>query len=95
MPKGRKAPPSECPRCGARSPGPLRTWTLVSPIPDKEGRVTVTVMGAFLCPECGNTWNAVIQKLKAGGSEGSGERAGGESGEPQVIEIDVDELRER
>lgn len=90
--RSRQQSPSECPECGARSPGPLRTWTLVSPIPDKEGRVTVTIMGSFMCPECGKTWNAVIQKLKTGG--GVGEKTEERIEEAQVIEINVDEIKE-
>ncbi|MEM4737852.1 MAG: chromatin protein Cren7, partial [Acidilobaceae archaeon] len=88
--KGKQKAPSECPECGSKAPGPVRTWTLVSPIPDREGRVTVTVMGAFVCPECGKTWNATLQKLKSGGLKSEGSEK--EEGEPQIIEFSVEEL---
>ncbi|MHA1168391.1 MAG: hypothetical protein ACTSRU_11255, partial [Candidatus Hodarchaeales archaeon] len=29
---------------------PKKTWQLVSPMPDKDGNVTLTVMGSFTCP---------------------------------------------
>jgi predicted molibdopterin-dependent oxidoreductase YjgC len=28
-----------CPRCGTRVEEPVKTWTLVSPLPDKKGRI--------------------------------------------------------
>lgn len=88
MPR-RREDPFTCPNCGARASNPIRTWTLVSPIPDKYGRVTVTVMGAFVCDSCGRTWSSPIQKIKSGGEE----RRVEVSGEPETIVIDIEELK--
>lgn len=79
-----------CPSCGTPAREPLRTWTLTSPLPDKQGRITVTIMGAFLCDSCGRSWNAVVQKLKVGGEEERGEKKA--ASEPYTITIDLDEL---
>ena len=95
MAKGRRArkqrDPFVCPRCGTRVEEPVKTWTLVSPFPDKKGRITVTVMGSFRCPKCGYTWRAVIKKIKpeaaAPAAEGKEEKREGE-----IIEIDLDQL---
>jgi hypothetical protein len=81
-----------CPQCGARASSPIRTWTLVSPIPDKYGRVTITVMGAFICESCGKTWSSPIEKIKSG-EERLEARGEGERREPEVIVIDLEELR--
>ncbi len=89
--RGRRDP-YRCPSCGERAEEPQRTWTLVSPIPDKKGRITVTIMAAFRCPACGASWNAPIEKIKTGGDEGGEEREERRPG--QVIEIDLSELRE-
>jgi len=56
-----------CPVCGTEVSSPDKTWNLVSPIPDDKGRITITVMGSFTCPNCGHKWKAVISKLKVGG----------------------------
>ncbi len=69
---------------------PERTWTVVSPIPDSKGRVTVTVMGSFRCPN-GHTWKAVIRKFKSGGEEGEGEEVRPEPGE--VITLDLSDIQ--
>ncbi len=90
MPRGR-GDPFTCPVCGVRALNPIRTWTLVSPIPDKHGRVTITVMGAFLCNNCGKMWSSPIQKLKSEGALES--RDVGEREEPEVIVIDLEELK--
>jgi transcription elongation factor Elf1 len=84
--------PFTCPQCGARASSPIRTWTLVSPIPDKYGRVTITVMGAFICESCGKTWSSPIEKIKSG-EERLEARGEGERREPEVIVIDLEELR--
>jgi predicted RNA-binding Zn-ribbon protein involved in translation (DUF1610 family) len=81
--------PFVCPRCGTRVTEPDKTWTLVSPIPDKYGRITVTIMGSFTCPNCGYKWRAVIKKIKEGGAP-PGEQAPKEEGE--IIEIDLSDL---
>lgn len=100
MPKGRrgsrpKRDPSTCPKCGTKTDGPYKTWMLFSPIPDKAGRITITVMGAFECPSCGHKWRAVLKKLKTGGGAPEGEEPA-EERQGEVIEIDLEELaRER
>ncbi len=90
----KKSDPFICPQCGTRVEEPTKTWTLVSPLPDKYGRITVTVMGSFECPNCGYKWRAVVKKLKVGGEE-QPERARREKEEKrqgEIIEIDLDEL---
>lgn len=93
--------PFICPRCGTRVE-PSKTWQLVSPLPDSKGRITITIMGSFVCPNCGYRWRAVISKIKAGGDEveletSSGTKAvmsedkSGEKREGEVFEIDIDE----
>jgi predicted RNA-binding Zn-ribbon protein involved in translation (DUF1610 family) len=86
-----KSSPTTCPRCGARANEPEKTWHLVSPIPDKYGRITITIMASFRCPSCGHTWRAPIQKMKVGGEE-PGEKKAEEKREGQIIEIDLSEL---
>ena len=91
MPR-RKKDPFVCPKCGTRVQEPAKTWTLVSPFPDKYGRITVTVMGSFRCPNCGYSWRSVIRKLKTGGDEEAAKR-GEEKPEPgTIIEIDLSDL---
>ena len=92
MPKKKSTrKPSICPRCGFDAGEPVRTWQLVSPLPDKKGRITVTIMGAFECPSCGYKWKAVLQKMKVGGEEETpSEEAPPREGE--IIEIDLDDL---
>ena len=101
MPRKRRDP-HICPVCGTRNE-PVKTWQLVSPIPDSRGRITITVMGSFVCTNCGHKWRAVISKLKVGGSEveveaGGERRAIKEIGKSQeqkregeVFEIDIEE----
>ncbi len=103
MPR-RKRDPYVCPSCGTRVDKPYRTWQLVAPMPDAYGRITITVMGMFECPNCGNKWRAVISKIKTGGSEVEVETASGKKKlgskqpptkrEGPIIEIDIDELEE-
>ncbi len=87
-----KKDPLVCPKCGTRASEPVKTWTLVSPIPDRKGRITVTVMGSFVCPNCGYSWRAVVQKIKTEASEPLEEE--GERSEGEIIEIDLSELDE-
>ena len=92
--------PYICPRCGTRTE-PIKTWQLVSPFPDSKGRITITVMGSFVCPNCGYKWRAVISKIKVGGNEVEVEAGAKkaaikeekppEKREGEVIEIDIDE----
>ena len=102
MPRRRsKRDPFVCPRCGTRVEEPVKTWQLVSPFPDSKGRITITVMGSFVCPNCGYRWRAVISKLKVGGESveieaGGSKQAVAQTGseekrEGAVFEIDIDE----
>ena len=91
----RKKDPYVCPRCGTRVQEPAKTWTIVSPLPDKYGRITITIMASFVCPNCGYKWRAPIQKIKTGGEEGEKGREKEEKPEPgTIIEIDLDDLDE-
>lgn len=96
MPRRDKGP-VRCPRCGAEVGEPVKTWQLVSPFPDKKGRITVTIMGVYQCPKCGYRWRAVVAKLKVGGGVEVGDKRIEEEEErrpPKIIEIDLDDLDE-
>ncbi len=69
MARSKKKDPYVCPECGTRVAEPKKTWQLVSPMPDSHGRITITIMGSFECPNCGHKWRAVISKIKVGGDE--------------------------
>ena len=72
---GKRKKKIACKKCGTEiNPSvtpPLKTWQLVSPMPDKQGRVTLTIMGSFRCPECNASVRASIKKIK-GDEMGSG-----------------------
>ena len=75
MSQGKRKKNITCKKCGTiinpiETP-PLKTWQLVSPMPDKEGRVTLTIMGSFRCPECNASVRTSIKKIK-GDEMGSG-----------------------
>jgi predicted RNA-binding Zn-ribbon protein involved in translation (DUF1610 family) len=89
----KRGSPFACPECGARASSPIRTWTLVSPIPDRYGRVTITVMGAFVCDTCGKTWSSPIERIKSGEERIEESRGRVETEEPEVIVIDLEELK--
>ncbi len=98
MPKKRR-PANICPYCGTQVE-PIRTWQLTSPMPDARGRITVTVMGSFSCPECGHRWRGVISKIKIGGEDieietgTTRKKLSGKEKEKrqgEVFEIDIDE----
>ena len=93
---------AKCPKCGTEVQ-PSKTWQLVAPLPDSEGRITIIVMGSFKCPNCGYSWRGKISKIKVGPSGevemgkairrkrskgGSKQKSGG----GRVIEIDLTEL---
>ncbi len=69
MPKKKGRDIKVCPNCGYRVEEPVKTWNLVSPLPDAKGRITVTVMASFQCPNCGYKWKGVLSKIKVGGKE--------------------------
>jgi len=60
-----------CKKCGyswdPRTIDPEKTWHMVSPMPDKEGRITVTILGIWTCPNCENKVRGVVSKMKIGG----------------------------
>lgn len=99
MPK-QKRDPRQCPRCGTMVKEPSKTWSLTSPLPDAYGRITVTVMGSFVCPNCGYRWRTVVSKLKVGGDvevEGAKGKKGlppasRRSDEGEVIELDMNSI---
>lgn len=81
---------------------PSKTWQLVSPIPDSQGRITITIMGTFQCPNCGHRWKGVVSKMKVGEDveiEGAGkrvtiakEKAPSKPRQATVIELDLNEI---
>ncbi len=94
MPRRREI---KCPKCGAVVNEPVKTWQLVAPFPDKKGRITITVMGSFVCPECGYKWRGVYSKIKVGGSSiqvGDKEIEEEEKRPPKIIELDLSDLDE-
>lgn len=98
MPRGRSRRPGTCPNCGAEGVAPHKTWQVVSPFPDEAGRITITIMGSYRCPNCGHSWRGVVSKIKAGGSgvevEGAKRKVVSEREEPRYIEIDLKELED-
>ncbi len=95
----------KCPRCGWDTQ-PSKTWHLTSPLPDSEGRITITIMGSFKCPKCGYSWRGRVNVLKVGGEHDvelgesrksrkkQEEGKHSESGGGKVIEIDIREVLE-
>lgn len=89
-----------CPRCGSEDIEVVKQWQLVSPLPDKYGRITITIMGVVRCKQCGNKWRDVISKIKVGGSgieiEGkAGKKVVGEKEEPRRVKeivLDLEDL---
>jgi len=87
-----------CSKCGSKNIDVTKTWSLVSPIPDREGRITVTVMGVLKCRDCGYSWRSVVSKLKVGTQveveSGKREEKMEERRLPKEIVIDLDEIME-
>lgn len=86
----------KCPKCGSKDVEVVKTWNLTSPLPDKYGRLTVTVMGVMKCRNCGYSWKGVVSKLKIGGGievEGVREVFKEEERPPKEIVLDMDEIR--
>jgi len=102
--RSKKRDPYVCPNCGTRVSEPKKTWQLVSPMPDSQGRITITIMGSFECPNCGHKWRAVISKIKVGGDEvevetknkkkklKGGSKPKEEREEGEVIELDLSDI---
>lgn len=94
-----------CPNCGYKVKEPEKTWQLIAPIPDSRGRITITVMGSFKCPQCGSKWRGVVSKVRAGAEGVEVEGVKGKKALPAhkkikeerkgaVFEIDIGELEE-
>ncbi len=88
-----------CPKCGAIVKEPEKTWQLTAPIPDRKGRITVTIMGIFVCPNCGHRWRGVVSKIKVGGEEVEVEGSARKfdvspppKREGKVIELSIEEI---
>ncbi len=92
----------KCPKCYSEVK-PEKTWQLISPLPDSEGRITITVMGSFSCGNCGYRWRGVVSKIKTGGDEvevegGSSkkvlksDKSRSEKRVGQIIEVDLSDL---
>lgn len=74
-PRQKRKKKISCKKCGniinpVETP-PEKTWQLISPMPDKEGRVTLTIMGSFHCPMCNASVRASLKKIR-GDEIGSG-----------------------
>lgn len=69
MPKAR-IKQIKCSKCGAtwkpNEINPIKTWHLIAPFPDKNGKITVTVMAVWRCPKCGASVRGVYSKIKIG-----------------------------
>lgn len=63
-----KVKPVKCKKCGHTfMPADVPTkkqWTLVSPMPDKDGNVTITIMATWDCPNCGKNITGSMGKTK-------------------------------
>ncbi|OYT37665.1 MAG: chromatin protein Cren7 [Desulfurococcales archaeon ex4484_58] len=96
MPRRKRG--KECPVCGSTDIEVVKSWQLVSPLPDRYGRITITVMGVMKCRNCGHQWKGVVSKLKVGGSsvEIEGRELKEEKEERRVKEIvlDLEDLEE-
>lgn len=83
----------KCPKCGSLDVEVAKTWNLVSPLPDRAGRITVTVMGVFKCKNCGHSWKGTVSKIKVGGGvEIEGKQEILEERPPKEIVLDLDEI---
>ena len=74
-PRAKRKKKISCKKCGhvinPIDTPPEKTWQLISPMPDKEGRVTLTIMGSFHCPMCNASVRASLKKIR-GDEIGSG-----------------------
>lgn len=41
-----------------------KQWNMVSPMPDKDGNVTITIMATWTCPQCGKSITGAFAKTK-------------------------------
>ncbi len=58
----------KCKKCGTEwLPTEVPTnkqWNIVSPMPDKNGNVTITIMATWTCPNCGKSVTGALGKTK-------------------------------
>ncbi|MHA1303170.1 MAG: hypothetical protein ACTSQE_00920 [Candidatus Heimdallarchaeaceae archaeon] len=58
----------KCKHCGAewlpKEVPTKKEWNIVSPMPDKDGNVTITRMATWDCPECGKNKTGAMGKTK-------------------------------
>ncbi len=70
MPRRKKEKLIVCKKCGysfkPNEVEPDKTWQMVAPMPDKQGRITVTIMATWTCPNCGAKIRGVYSKIKVG-----------------------------
>ena len=72
MPKSKKKTKQiKCKNCDTiidpKETTPSKQWTLASPMPDKDGNITITAMATWSCPSCGNTVRGTLGKYKETG----------------------------
>ena len=81
-----------CNSCGylinPKETPPNKTWNMISPMPDKMGRVTLTIMGSFTCPKCSKNVKIAMQKIK------SADDVDGKSKKDSLLTI-INNLREK
>lgn len=41
-----------------------KEWNMISPMPDKDGNVTITIMATWTCPKCGKSKTGAKGKTK-------------------------------
>ena len=41
-----------------------KEWNMISPMPDKDGNVTITIMATWTCPQCGKSKTGAKGKTK-------------------------------
>lgn len=60
----------KCKKCGSifnssNKINIIRTWHMISPIPDKNGNLTITIMASWTCPNCGSKNTGKISTIKS------------------------------
>ena len=63
----------KCKKCGNvdfTGVKPNKTWQMFSPMPDRDGNITITVMGSLTCPNCGKNVRGALKTIKTDQTEG-------------------------
>ncbi len=63
----------KCKNCGNTSfegVKPSKTWQMYSPMPDRDGNITITIMGSLTCPSCGKNVRGALKTIKTDQTEG-------------------------